>query len=739
MEDYMKRSIKWLAILSVLLVALMAFTLVACNKNSESDDSSNTDTSTNTNDTNTDSSDTGDTNTGDTNTNDSNTNDTNDTNVPPEDTNTDTTPKEIYKVTFRQGNGIPDVVMDIERGTCPELPEIQPEEGYYLEWEVTDFSNLSGDGLVCLNRTPIYYEVEYVVGEGENNDNNPESVTIADVVVLADPTRVGCEFAGWYADAACTQKITEISKGTNKKITIYAAWTPIEYTVSYDAAGGNNNANNPAVYNVDSEITLLPASKDNYDFVGWYIKDTDTKVETTEDIVGNVELEARWIIERFEITYGGVTADEHSNPADFDYTESFTFTPAERDGYTFGGWYLDASYTTPITGISANTKQDKTVYAKMTIITYNISYTLGTGMTNNSANITKYDVNTEFEFIAPTYKDGFEFAGWFIKGTDTKVEAIVPGGEMRQNLNLEARFEYEKFYITFNANGGTLPGGTQNYYTVENVGSNAYVLPTPVKPGYKFLGWYENPNFTTSPVTKVEGSQQKDIVLYANWIVESFKITYNYGITGTVANTNPTSYSLNNVVEFTNLSKDGYIFLGWFTDSGFNNQITTTEGHSGALTLYAKWIQGSNIADQATITTTSGCWICDQEDMKWIVDGDRGTAIGGDYNSSNYILTFDYGANEYYVKNVVVVCNGKGVIASNYNNAVTEMTTKSFDIILTAYDKNGNVVYQPTTMNPSGEETVEFEINAQVAKIEIKVFTQWDAGRNIWEVEINGG
>ena len=211
----MKNSIKWLAILSMLLIVLMTGSLIACNKDN-GDVNTNTDTST---DTATDT----------------------DTNVPEPPVEPDAEP-EIYTVTFRQGNGVPDIVMQIERGTIPTLPEIQPEIGYDLEWEVTDFTNLCNDGLVGVHRTPIPFNVTYVLGEGTNSKDNPNTVTIVDTVKLQNPERVGCIFNGWYSDEACTNKITEIAKGTNKDLSIYASWTPVEYSLSYDVVGGTNDS-----------------------------------------------------------------------------------------------------------------------------------------------------------------------------------------------------------------------------------------------------------------------------------------------------------------------------------------------------------------------------------------------------------------------------------------------------------------------------------------------------------------
>ena len=715
-EVYMKRTTNWLVVVSILLVMLLSFSLVACGGNT-------TDTNT-------------DTNTGTNTDTDTDTNTDNNPDTPGDDS---TDEPETYKVIFRQ-NGFEDIVLDIERGSAPDLPAPQPETGYVVTWEVTEFSNLSSDSIVGVHRIPVQYGITYVVGEGVNNEENPSEINIETEIILKNPSRVGCEFNGWYEDEACTKKITTISKGKTAPVTVYAGWTPIEYTISYTLDGGNNNTQNLVKYTVDSNFTLLNPSKADHDFDGWYNAETDTRVETTEDFVGNVTLVAKWIFERFDITYVGVKPNEHENPADFDKTQTITFKDPSREGYTFGGWYKDANYTQKITGISAGTLENITVYAKMTAVKYTIQYVVASGVTANSGNINEYTVDTDFELLPPSFSDGFEFDGWFIQGTNQKVEVIVPGGDLKQNLVLEAKVGYKKYNITFNTDDGELPENTQDYFTVENTGSNALKLPTPTKNGYRFMGWYTDSEFNSAPLTSIDGAKKADVVLYARWNLAKYVITYDYGIAGTgVTNSNPTTFDMNNAVEFTKPAKEGYIFIGWYTDSSLNNVINTTEGLYSNLTVYAKWIIGSNIADQATITTTSTTWVCDNSTMKWLVDGDRHTAIGGDYNAGSYTLTFKYD-NEHFVTSVVVVCNGSGIYAShNPQKEIEEVTTNSFDIILTAYDKDGNVVYNPTTKNPNGKEAVEFEINANVAKIEIKVYTSYNGSRYLWEVEVNAG
>ena len=80
-------------------------------------------------------------------------------------------------------------------------------------------------------------------------------------------------------------------------------------------------------------------------------------------------------------------------------------------------------------------------------------------------------------------------------------------------------------------------------------------------------------------------------------LVPSYTITYNLN-SGTNATGNPTTYTANTeTFTLADPSREGYVFLGWFSDAEFNTPATTTitKGSTGNLTFWAKW--GKNIAN----------------------------------------------------------------------------------------------------------------------------------------------
>lgn len=148
--------------------------------------------------------------------------------------------------------------------------------GYNQEkdcWELDADEDVTLYAKFIRGRWDIHYELGLT---GVSNSNNPDNYTYGDGVLLAEPTRTGYVFNGWYADAAFKNKATEIKGIDVGEKTFYAKWTPIEYKITYDLRGAENVSffknENPAVRLVDDEVILKPLTPTNKlcKFLGWY-------------------------------------------------------------------------------------------------------------------------------------------------------------------------------------------------------------------------------------------------------------------------------------------------------------------------------------------------------------------------------------------------------------------------------------------------------------------------------------
>ena len=147
----------------------------------------------------------------------------------------------------------------------------------------------------------VDFTISYILDGGTNDANNPADYTVeTDPITLADATKVGYTFEGWYSDAAFTadNEVTEIATGSTGPKEFFAKFSDaITYDITYTLDGGTNDANNPADYTVETAtITLAEASKDGYTFEGWYSEAafTNQVTEIATGSTGDVVLFAKY-------------------------------------------------------------------------------------------------------------------------------------------------------------------------------------------------------------------------------------------------------------------------------------------------------------------------------------------------------------------------------------------------------------------------------------------------------------
>jgi len=116
--------------------------------------------------------------------------------------------------------------------------------------------------------------------------------------------------------------------------------------------------------------------------------------------------------------------------------------------------------------------------------------------------------------------------------------------------------------------------------------TSTYTLPTPIKEGYVFLGWFDNANGTGTALTTIPAGWQG--TLYAMWEEEAPADVKWMLNGGTVSTTLPreitgTAYTLPTP------KKTGYVFLGWFDNAnGTGTALSSLPvGYKG--TIYAIW------------------------------------------------------------------------------------------------------------------------------------------------------
>ena len=448
-------------------------------------------------------------------------------------------------------------------------------------------TTINSDTTLHADWAPVNYSIIYNLGGGNVSPANPANYTIeSSGISLKNPTRVGYTFTGWTGTgigAASTSVIIPLGSTGSRSYT--ANWMADTYNITYNMNGGSNNASNPGSYTYGAGFTLATPTKAGNTFGGWYSDDTfQTPVTAITDTqTGNVELYAKWTVKSYPITYnmnGG--SNNASNPGSYTYGAGFTLATPTKAGNTFGGWYSDDTFQTPVTAITDTQTGNVDLYAKWTVNSYPISYNMNGG-TNNASNPGSYTYGAGFTLATPT-KAGNTFGGWYSDDTfQTPVTAI--SDTQTGNINLYAKWTVNSYPITYNMNGGTNNTSNPGSYTY----GAGFTLATPTKAGNTFGGWYSDSTFQT-PVTAISDTQAGNVDLYAKWTVNSYPITYNMN-GGTNNASNSGSYTYGAGFTLAAPTKAGYTFGGWYSDSAFQTSVTAiSSSQTGEAVFYANWL-----------------------------------------------------------------------------------------------------------------------------------------------------
>ncbi len=140
----------------------------------------------------------------------------------------------------------------------------------------------------------------------------------------------------------------------------------------------------------------------------------------------------------------------------------------------------------------------------------------------------------------------------------------------------------EKLTVKFETNGGA-----PIQEIVVDKDTTLEDIPTPVKEGYEFKGWYFDTNFSeTFDINTL--LEKAPITLYAKWQVKQYTISFvtnNSEIVDAITKDYGATITLP-----TTLTKEGYLFDKWYEDSNFTKEFTASTMPSKDTTLYAKWL-----------------------------------------------------------------------------------------------------------------------------------------------------
>ena len=469
-------------------------------------------------------------------------------------------------------------------------------------------------------RSNELYAVRYELGGGSFTSPNPEQVSSGSTVLLAPAERTGYDFKCWNTAPDGSGTTYTSLTGLVGDLTLYAVWTPKVYSVVYEPDGGSTD--NPNHITFGESVTLSPAVKPGYDFVGWFDAQSGGNEITTideENILTLTRLYARYTPKVFAVTLdaaGGVVPGVNAG-ANGSYTLFVTYgtdpglpAPAARTGYDFKEWNTaaDGGGSTYIS--LAGLRGDLALYAVWTPKVYIVTYDTGGGEYEGVANPNNITFG-ESVTLVPVSKFGYHFAGWYDAETGGNRITTIDDSNILSLTRLYARFVPQKFEVSLDAAGGVIPGveaDGEGLYTVVAEYGTDLELPVPERADYDFVGWMAEDGEAVSVIDR--SNIREGIKLTAEWVTalpETYDIIYDHQSNGvTYKGDNPDRASNTQSVLLDSPVRPGYKFMGWFDDpDGRGTRYEATPlGIRGTLTLYAVWQQDPETATESYFTAT---------------------------------------------------------------------------------------------------------------------------------------
>lgn len=468
----------------------------------------------------------------------------------------------------------------------------------------------------------------------------PEFVSVGGASVEpAAPTRSGYRFAGWYADESYAGSAYAFGSPLEGDTTLHAKWeaATAKYSVAVwlEAADSSKDALQYDYVTTldyegatDEEVPLPSAAdiKQNVGFLidGKYIlNESNESSDKTVMVKGDGSAIANVYLDRVEFTIDlrCTTKDKSENKKDYVPTYQIT---ANYGADIAGQWdaatkAVSAKYGTrvwvedpkgPGTTINPVVAPFRTMTEDMTLYYVNNGNALHhlellvekvgntTPIKRTDPNFWKYNSGYRYQNNYDTSMfgiyDTLVFRG---SGVHAEIQNYVNalngfewvGADLANNQGFfqigntwTARhyFERKSYTITFNNEGAVSTSAPIKYGTsIEGEGAEPSAKDAGVPEGSTFAGWYTSPTFAAGTEFSFDGATMpaNNVVLYAKWILPTYRATYYQDMGGTaLAKENAVGYGETTVDEPSSIASvpEGYKWVGWTTRSGSEGDYT---------------------------------------------------------------------------------------------------------------------------------------------------------------------
>lgn len=406
-------------------------------------------------------------------------------------------------------------------------------------------------------------------------------------------TRTGYNFSGWNtaANGSGTSYANQATFPFTSNTTLFAQWTAIPRTVSFDANGGTGSMSAQGS-SVSAALSQNAFTRSGYTFAGWNTaangSGTAYANQATYSFTSNLTLYAQWTLITKSVTFdanggsGSMAAQVGSS------STSLTANSFTRPGYTFSVWNTAAngSGTTYTDQAAYSFASDATLYAQWVAIPRTVTFNANGGV----GSMTSHTSSAAASLFANAFtRSGYTFAGWNTSANGTGTSYVDQASfSFSSDQTLYAQWVAVPRILTLNGNGGSGSMSTQSSTVPSTISSNSFS-----RFGYTFAGWNTAADGSgTSYADQASFSFASDQTLFAQWAAVPKTVNFiangGSGSMSSQLNASATSLIANAY------SRSGYSFAGWNTLSDgsgttFADQATYLFAANG--NLYAQWTE----------------------------------------------------------------------------------------------------------------------------------------------------
>ena len=182
--------------------------------------------------------------------------------------------------------------------------------------------------------------------------------------------------------------------------------------------------------------------------------------------------------------------------------------------------------------------------------------------------------------VEPTLK-GYIFAFWYLGEDEQNATAYDFNTPVTENITLTAKWNINKYTVTFNSYGGTPVPPVQEV----EYGLTATKPADPTLKGYTFAFWYLGEDEQNATAYDFDTPVTENITLTAKWNINKYTVAFNTDGGTPVPPAQEVEYGLT-ATEPAAPEKTGYTFDGWYLGDEKYDFSAAVEQN---ITLTAKW------------------------------------------------------------------------------------------------------------------------------------------------------